>query len=251
MDQNIQQPQQQPVQTLDPSPTSTQPTISPEPQKKSNKKKVLIIVGILAAALLVGLASYYLYTKSQDSNIDEQTNDTPQTAAQTEEEPAAVVNEDETKNWARLTSLNNKFSFAVPDGWIVTNDTQMDYVSATGVANLTYKAGTKATINNQVGFRGGGGHTVSNFFAQSGGTDLAGYYNYFTPAGTVQTDSGLSVSKFTRVSPGEEMDAPKGSISTGYMAKKGDLIVTLTYTQVPGESDQASYVEKAAKTLQL
>src|SRR3989304_5696222 len=101
-----------------------------------------------------------------------------------------------------------KFSLLIPDGWIVTNDTELDYAHAFGLGNITYQKGKPAQVKNQLGHRGGG-VPGARFVIQSGkSSDLASYFAYSEEIGAIKTNGGLEGKKYVYTDKSD--DEPPG-----------------------------------------
>lgn len=226
-----------------------------------NNENGFSIVEILIAVVfiaIIGFAGYFVWNRNKNVNTTEAIDTTNSQSVGVKdmdiednnqlENPSAV----ELDSANILISHNNKFSINIPDGWTVTNDTELDYVHAIGLDNMTYSKDGTTEIINEIGLRGGG-PTIASFVMQYGSySDLENYYSASLETGTITTDSGLVGKTYLYTAnqdPNEMLVI--GSRSYGYRFISGDNIAVITYLKLPTDPDQLTIVENAIKSFKF
>lgn len=192
---------------------------------------ILVITGV------IGGVGYYVYN---NQNTDVTENDS---AVETKQ--AKGVEESEFSFITKLTSLNEKFSLNVPDGWIFTNDTEIDYAYAT---DMTFEKGAPARINDEFGHRGGG-FTTTSFVIQFSKDSLDSYYSEFEEDGVLKLNSGKEAKRYSQVVDDDELGIPEGSKFYGYEIDYDGGAIIINYLVNPTDTDNRALVEASLKTL--
>lgn len=212
-------------------------------KKNQTGFSAVVVVLITAVIGLAGAVGWLVYDRQKTPK-----NTTTKSTAPAQSTAAPTV-KDETSDWLLFTSKQKTYSFKVPDGWKLTHQTDGDVAYATG-QDLTYKAGTKATVTETTGGRDG----IYGFFIafddkSAEKRDFSSYKN----EGEFKTASGLTGTKYsyTVTTEPEAIGPPKDSVEYDYYFVKGDVALYVGYTQVPGAPDSLAVAEKAIKTAQL
>lgn len=220
-------------------------------QKGFSVVEVMLLIVVVG---LVGVVGWLVFDR-QNNKSDKKDPGISNQTSNTGLDSKPTTNNDATSSPTKLTtelkSHNNKFSIQLPDGWIVTNDTELDYAHAVGLENMTYAPGKPATIQNKMGFRGGG-PTTTNFIIQFGDTThLENYFSNSEYQETIKTNAGVEGKKYLYTAKeGDEMFTP-GTKSYGYQFTNGSKTMVISYMKLPGDPDQLTIVEDAIRTLKL
>ncbi len=214
-------------------------------QKGFSAVEVLVVIVIVG---LIGTVGWLVYDRQQSKNNATTTTSTKtEPTQQLNETPATPKAESEFSLNKKLTSLNSKFTLNVPDGWVFTNDTELDYAYARE-AGMNYKEGTAATINNEYGHRGGG-YAGTTFVIQYSKDAQSNYFSASEPDGSLKLNNGDTVKKYKYVGKGGEDGMTKGTVSYGYYARVDNGSIVLSYRVNKGDTSQKDLVEASIKTL--
>lgn len=210
---------------------------------------ILVIVGS------IGGVGYFVYqskskTTSSLNNTAKSQNEPQKSTKQAVEKKAEKASA--ISYGAMLTSLNKQFTISIPDGWTVTNDTEIDYALAVGGQNMIYKKGAPTKIVNALGHRGGG-ITTTSFVVQFSKDALDQYYSASKETGTIKLNNGKEGKKYLLVSDGgpDDVGTIKGTKFYGYQFKNEKGSTIINYTLSPSDSDQLEVVENVVKTLKF
>lgn len=212
---------------------------------------VEIVVAVIVAVAAIGGVGYAVYQRSKkptttntSQNTNEQANTQTETTSVTSGNKSKVA--DSTQKTSKLVSLNKKFALTIPDGWVFTNDTELDYAYAT---SMTYKKGETPTINNTFGHRGGG-FTNTSFVIQYSKDELKDYFSASEADGVLKLNNGKEAKKYFQTINNDELGIPDGSKSYGYQVGFDGGTIIFSYLVNPADTNQIALIEASIKTLE-
>lgn len=205
--------------------------------KKLNVKGFGAVEGLLIFVVLgiIGGTGWYVYSSQKQTVTEPDNTIQSQTKAQSTDFSLTT----------RLTSLNNKFSLLVPDGWKFVNDTELDYAYAT---DMNYKSGEAGIIDNEFGHRGGG-FTKTSWVIQYSKDELKNYFDGSKSDGTLKLNDNKVAKRYMDVITDDELGIPDGSKSYGYQLDYSGGTIVIRYLVNPTDLDQRDLVEASIKTL--
>lgn len=206
---------------------------------------VIIIVVLIVA--LVGTLGFVFWQNFINTEVS-----SDQTKAPNKEKNVSVddsVEKDRTAAWYEYKPDGNEYSIRLPDGWKLFKPEGGGSVSLYGfmAEDITYEAGTKATIS-EVGGRGWGAIPfMLNYYPDSKivfGVDGSKQSSF-------KTKGGLTVDKYYNevMSDPDVMGPPKGTKQYFYELKKDNYTIVVQHDITPSEVDQTALIEEAIKTL--
>lgn len=241
-------------------------------RKQNGQRKIIIVtVAIVVAALLVGLAVWFVFLRDKPTaNIEQKTSNTQTTGLSTSgtQSPEAVGSVDENK--ADTTIVHGKadsdiYSMSIPDGWILERHdvdgfitffetSEVDNEAVLTEAVLTYKPGIPATIKVFPPTSGGRG-LVANFYMATKDQSEAVYRSEQTKTDLVLA-SGQKIQRYEKVydtdaDEGEGGVYYKGTRLYFYEIPHAGKYIMIVYQIDPGQNDALSVLEQHIKNITL
>ncbi|MDB5163566.1 MAG: hypothetical protein JWS12_183 [Candidatus Saccharibacteria bacterium] len=208
--------------------------------------EALLIVVIVA---VIGAVGWYVYraqkntTKTYNTAAQAQTGEA-QPKKPTPKPPAPA---DITAGWKLFTSAKLGYTIRIPDGWtLLTDPASGILMSGKDTTGITYKAGTMATVTEQQI-----GDDASHPFvlAQGAGDDVLSKY---TNQGTVKAANVTGTKYYYLYATDPDVIGPsKGTKEYRYHFMKGQTVLDVTYSILPGDKDNTTTVEKAIATFSI
>jgi hypothetical protein len=166
----------------------------------------------------------------------------------TKSNQSQTSNQDETVNWLLFTPDSKAYSVRVPDGWAAVSLNGNLYVR--DVAKLTYKQGTKATVEM---LAEGGWDGPSPFALYNPGSYADQIVREGLEVGSVKTKAGLSAHKYvyTQTTDVDGIGYVKGSKVYNYYFDADGKYIQVSHVVAPGQIDQSQLVEKMLVTLTI
>jgi len=219
---------------------------------KTNNNKGFTLVEVLlliVVLILVGGLGYLGY-KQVNKKSTTSTSSTNTTTTKTDT-PATTLVKDETANWLTYAPESNAYSIRIPDGW------QLHYLSKENGGSgdpyswvskeLSYKAGTKATVVQDGGGRDG---SYIPFRIDSDPKDVI---IQGAQESQYKTASGMDATKYVYVqgSMQEGMAPPVGTKIYVWRITQGTKSIIVTHGFITGDVDNSALVEKMINTIKL
>lgn len=156
---------------------------------------------------------------------------------------------DETLNWVLFTPEDKAYSVRVPDGWLAVSLHNNLYVRQ--AKNLTYKAGTKATIEM---LQEGGWDGSSPFALINPGSYHDQIVRKGKEVGTIKTDAGVTAHKHSYVGTAADenyIDDLNGATVYDYYFDADGKYLQISHVVRPGDADQHELIERMIRTIQI
>jgi len=210
----------------------------------NNKGFTLVEVLLLTVVLILVGGLVYLGFKQVNKQSETSTSST--TATTTETTPV----KDETADWFTYTPDSKAYSIRIPDGW------QLHYVtggagdpSSWDGKELSYKAGTKATIIQDISGRDG------SYFAFALSSEPKNISIQGDQQSQYKTNSGMDVTKYLyvaqRVDPEGFYPPPVGTKIYTWRITQATKTIVIEHGFIPGDTDNSVLVEKMINTLKI
>jgi hypothetical protein len=212
----------------------------------NNKGFTLVEVLLLTVVLILVGGLVYLGFKQVNKQSETSTSST--TATTTKTTPV----KDETADWFTYTPDSKAYSIRIPDGWqlhYLTDDNggTGDPYSWDG-KELSYKAGTKATIIQDIGGRDG------SYFPFVLISEPKNDFKEGDQHSQYKTNSGMDVTKYLYVQGADQegfMPPPVGTKIYTWSITQATKTIVIKHSFIPGDTDNSVLVEKMINTLKI
>ena len=214
----------------------------------TNKNKGFTLVEVLLLTIVLILVGGLVYLGFKQVNKQSETSTSSTTATTTETTPV----KDETADWFTYAPDSKAYSIRIPDGWqlhYLTDDNggTGDPYSWDG-KELSYKAGTKATIIQDTGGRDG---SYIPFVLSSEPKNISIQGDQQSQ---YKTNSGMDVTKYLYVQGADQegfKSPPVGTKIYTWRITQATKTIVIEHGFIPGDTDNSVLVEKMINTLKI
>lgn len=205
----------------------------------------LVLVAVLVVVLIAGVG-FFAWQKNKDRSTSTQKRDA---TSHKQSEQKGAAQDDETKNWSKITTQGGKFSMKVPDGWAMTAYPG-DFL---GSFNVAYGAGMQAAISTSNIEYTGHSLRFRVSIANMGDDGLGPQWSSPQP-GLEELTQDFSIGtlngrRYKAVFTGDIKQTLYQYLFDLGNKKKLDIVYTVNSEL--GEKDEVETVEKAIKTIQM
>jgi antitoxin component HigA of HigAB toxin-antitoxin module len=199
---------------------------------------IIVIVGLLAGV------GYFVYKSKNETNksLDNTSSNVSHLQEKAKEDKQAT----EEDSWLLFTSEKKTYSIRVPDGFKAISHYGNLYVMTD--ENLTYKKGTKATVQtvNEGGWDGAVPFAL--YYPEQNADQIV---REGTQQGTIKTNQGLTAAKYiyNQTTEPEGPGYQKGDKAYLYYFDKDGKYIQISYVVSSGDTDQHELIERQIKTL--